>query len=165
MVTTARTPWTLPPERQEPGLRPRRQRRGRAIVVAWPPTHWSTLPVPDTFDQSGIDAAAKSAAGALGLAGALPLVLWRRRKINQRLTEKHQGFLRPVPPGRVPSQIADLPRSVPFRGRAAKGRATDAATGMSRTRRYAAEGHGKVGSALSGIAVAPGCVLFLGGFV
>ncbi|WP_372344099.1 hypothetical protein [Streptomyces sp. KL116D] len=44
--------------------------------------------MPDTFDQSGIDAAAKSAApGALGLAGALPLVLWRRRKINQRLTE------------------------------------------------------------------------------
>ncbi|MEV3858410.1 signal peptidase I [Streptomyces sp. NPDC050095] len=34
---------------------------------------------------------------------------------------------------------------------------------MSRTRR-AAEGHGKVGSVLSGIAVALGCVLFLGGF-
>ncbi|MCQ4210547.1 signal peptidase I [Streptomyces longispororuber] len=60
---------------------------GRAIVVAWPPTHWSTLPVPDTFDQSGIDAAASAAPGALGLAGAVPLVLWRRRKINQRLTE------------------------------------------------------------------------------
>ncbi|MFJ8824474.1 signal peptidase I [Streptomyces sp. NPDC102467] len=60
---------------------------GRAIVVAWPPTHWSTLPVPDTFDQPGINAAAGAAPGALGLAGALPLVLWRRRKINQRLTE------------------------------------------------------------------------------
>ncbi|MFI6880743.1 signal peptidase I [Streptomyces sp. NPDC050400] len=35
---------------------------------------------------------------------------------------------------------------------------------MSTTRRTA-EGHGKVGSALSGIAVALGCVLFLGGFV
>ncbi|MCX4829637.1 MULTISPECIES: signal peptidase I [unclassified Streptomyces] len=35
---------------------------------------------------------------------------------------------------------------------------------MSRTRRTN-EGHGKVGSALSGIAVALGCVLFLGGFV
>ncbi|MEV5611691.1 signal peptidase I [Streptomyces sp. NPDC052225] len=35
---------------------------------------------------------------------------------------------------------------------------------MSRTRRTA-EGRGKVGSALSGIAVALGCVLFLGGFV
>ncbi|MCX5531011.1 signal peptidase I [Streptomyces sp. NBC_00006] len=60
---------------------------GRAIVVAWPPTHWSTLPVPDTFDQSGINAVANVAPGALGLAGAAPLVLWRRRKINQRVTE------------------------------------------------------------------------------
>ncbi|MFJ4716162.1 signal peptidase I [Streptomyces sp. NPDC088785] len=35
---------------------------------------------------------------------------------------------------------------------------------MSRTRRTG-EGHGKAGSVLSGIAVALGCVLFLGGFV
>nr|WP_206440071.1 signal peptidase I [Streptomyces scabichelini] len=49
---------------------------GRAIVVAWPPTRWSTLPVPDTFDQ-GLSAAAPA---ALGLTGALPLVLWRRRR-------------------------------------------------------------------------------------
>ncbi|MEU2232439.1 signal peptidase I [Streptomyces vietnamensis] len=27
---------------------------GRAVVVAWPLTHWSTLPVPDTFDQPGL---------------------------------------------------------------------------------------------------------------
>ncbi|MFD7294996.1 signal peptidase I [Streptomyces sp. NPDC059897] len=60
---------------------------GRAIVVAWPPTHWSTLPVPDTFDQSGLNAVANVAPGALGLAGAAPLVLWRRRKINQRVTD------------------------------------------------------------------------------
>ncbi|MEV5611692.1 signal peptidase I [Streptomyces sp. NPDC052225] len=64
---------------------------GRAIVVAWPPTHWSTLPVPDTFDQSGINAAASAAPGALGLAGAVPLVLWRRRKINKSLTEGNTG--------------------------------------------------------------------------
>jgi signal peptidase I len=50
---------------------------GRAIVVAWPPTRWSTLPVPDTYDQ-GLSAAA--APGVLGLAGAVPLVLWRRKK-------------------------------------------------------------------------------------
>ncbi|WP_322724740.1 signal peptidase I [Streptomyces spongiae] len=50
---------------------------GRAIVVAWPPTRWSTLPVPDTFDQD-LSAAAP---GALGLAGAVPLVLWRRRRL------------------------------------------------------------------------------------
>ncbi|MFJ7045934.1 signal peptidase I [Streptomyces sp. NPDC101112] len=50
---------------------------GRAIVVAWPPTRWSTLPIPDTFDQN-LSAAAP---GALGLAGAVPLVLWRRRRL------------------------------------------------------------------------------------
>jgi len=49
---------------------------GRAIVIAWPPTRWATLPVPDTFDQD-LSAAAP---GALGLAGAVPLVLWRRRR-------------------------------------------------------------------------------------
>ncbi|QPP06333.1 signal peptidase I [Streptomyces bathyalis] len=54
---------------------------GRAIVVAWPITHWSPLPVPDTFDQKGL--ASKVAEGvpaAAGLAGAVPLVLWRRRR-------------------------------------------------------------------------------------
>ncbi|MEU6659840.1 signal peptidase I [Streptomyces sp. NPDC046821] len=56
---------------------------GRAIVVAWPPTHWTTLPIPDTFDQPGIKAAMGAAPGALGLAGAAPLVLWRRRRLTQ----------------------------------------------------------------------------------
>ncbi|MFE7076030.1 signal peptidase I [Streptomyces sp. NPDC057620] len=51
---------------------------GRAIVVAWPPTRWSTLPVPDTFDQN-LTAAAP---GALGFVGAVPLVLWRRRRLT-----------------------------------------------------------------------------------
>lgn len=55
---------------------------GRAIVVAWPVTRWSTLPVPDTFEQQG--PAAKAAAGApavIGVAGALPMVLWRRKRL------------------------------------------------------------------------------------
>ena len=59
---------------------------GRALVVAWPPSRWSTLPVPDTFDQ-GLGAAA--APGALGLAGAAPLVLWHRRRLivgNRRIS-------------------------------------------------------------------------------
>jgi signal peptidase I len=56
---------------------------GRAIVVAWPPTRWSTLPIPDTFDQ-GLNSVAPS---ALGLTGAVPLVLWRRRRRTARLTE------------------------------------------------------------------------------
>ncbi|MFD1658378.1 signal peptidase I [Streptomyces caeni] len=55
---------------------------GRAIVIAWPPTRWDTLPVPDTFDQ-GLGAMAP---GALGLTGAVPLVLWRRRRLTAPLT-------------------------------------------------------------------------------
>ncbi|MEW2633204.1 signal peptidase I [Streptomyces sp. NPDC048389] len=55
---------------------------GRAVVVAWPLDRWSTLPVPDTFEQPGIGSAAAAlpaAPAALGLAGAVPVVLWRRR--------------------------------------------------------------------------------------
>ncbi len=56
---------------------------GRAVVVAWPIDRWSVLSVPDTFDQPGLSAAAMSAApGALGLVGAVPLVLWRRRRLT-----------------------------------------------------------------------------------
>ncbi|MEV7196195.1 signal peptidase I [Streptomyces sp. NPDC093510] len=55
---------------------------GRAIVIAWPPTRWATLPKPDTFDQPGINALSSAAPGALGLAGAVPLVLWRRRRLT-----------------------------------------------------------------------------------
>ncbi|MCX5105535.1 signal peptidase I [Streptomyces sp. NBC_00264] len=55
---------------------------GRAVVVAWPINRWATLPVPDTFDQPGISAAAGLAPGAVGIAGALPLVLWRRRRLT-----------------------------------------------------------------------------------
>ncbi|MER6117683.1 signal peptidase I [Streptomyces sp. A0642] len=55
---------------------------GRAIVVAWPVNRWATLPVPKTFDQPGINAAAGLAPGALGVAGALPLVFWRRRRLT-----------------------------------------------------------------------------------
>ncbi|MFE9398959.1 signal peptidase I [Streptomyces flavidovirens] len=62
---------------------------GRAIVVAWPVNRWSMLSVPGTFDQQGLNAAgvAMSAApGALGLAGAVPLVLWRRRRLTRGRT-------------------------------------------------------------------------------
>ncbi|WP_406203524.1 signal peptidase I [Kitasatospora sp. NBC_01560] len=50
---------------------------GRAFVVAWPVNHWSTLPVPETFDQKGLAAAAPLVpplAGAVGAVGLLPLV-------------------------------------------------------------------------------------------
>ncbi|MFJ7060332.1 signal peptidase I [Streptomyces microflavus] len=55
---------------------------GRAIVVAWPVGRWATLPIPGTFDQPGLNAAAAMAPAALGVAGALPLVLWRRRRLT-----------------------------------------------------------------------------------
>jgi signal peptidase I len=43
---------------------------GRAFVVAWPPTRWSTLPVPGTFDQPGINAATAAVPDALGPRGS-----------------------------------------------------------------------------------------------
>jgi signal peptidase I len=54
---------------------------GRAIVIAWPLDRWSTLSVPSTFDQPGLSAAASMAPSALGFAGAVPIVLWRRRRL------------------------------------------------------------------------------------
>ncbi|WP_437112366.1 signal peptidase I [Streptomyces cinnamoneus] len=60
---------------------------GRAIVIAWPVNRWSTLPVPSTFDQPGLSAAAAVAPPALGLAGAVPLVLWRRRRALRKDAE------------------------------------------------------------------------------
>nr|WP_269859009.1 signal peptidase I [Streptomyces sp. RPT161] len=61
---------------------------GRAIVVAWPVTRWSTLPIPSTFDQPGINAAAAGAVPAVGgLAGAVPLVLLRRRRMVKKQRE------------------------------------------------------------------------------
>ncbi|MCM2576624.1 signal peptidase I [Streptomyces meridianus] len=53
---------------------------GRAVVVAWPVNRWSALSVPATFDQPGLGAATTAAPAALGVAGAVPIVLWRRRR-------------------------------------------------------------------------------------
>ncbi|MEU5096053.1 signal peptidase I [Streptomyces sp. NPDC020996] len=59
---------------------------GRAVVIAWPINRWDTLPVPDTFDQPGLNdrssasRALTAAPDALALAGAVPLVPWRRRR-------------------------------------------------------------------------------------
>ncbi|WP_165845738.1 signal peptidase I [Streptacidiphilus pinicola] len=62
---------------------------GRAIVVAWPISHWKTLPIPDTFSQPGItnQALALSASypSVVGLAAAVPITwLNRRRKLRQK---------------------------------------------------------------------------------
>jgi signal peptidase I len=69
------------------GMVPVKQVVGRAIVRAWPINRWGTLPVPDTFDQQGIDQQSPEAAGALPVAPSgvalsvvVPLVVWRRRR-------------------------------------------------------------------------------------
>ncbi|KOX35784.1 MULTISPECIES: signal peptidase I [unclassified Streptomyces] len=60
---------------------------GRAVVVAWPVTRWATLPVPTVFDDPALNKAMAAAPlGAASLAGALPLVLWRRKKQLARHT-------------------------------------------------------------------------------
>ncbi len=55
---------------------------GRAIVIAWPINRWDNLPVPDTFerDLNARSAALTVAPQGLALAGAVPLVLWRRQR-------------------------------------------------------------------------------------
>ncbi|WP_443609198.1 signal peptidase I [Actinacidiphila acididurans] len=58
---------------------------GRAIVVAWPINRWTALSIPGTFSQPGINAAGTAAPAAVGLAGAVPLVLIRRRRLLKRL--------------------------------------------------------------------------------
>jgi signal peptidase I len=54
---------------------------GRAIVIAWPINRWDWLEIPSTFSQPGISAAGTAVPAAAGLAGALPLVLVRRRRL------------------------------------------------------------------------------------
>ncbi|QOV35267.1 signal peptidase I [Streptomyces ferrugineus] len=66
------------------GMVPVDQVVGRAIVIAWPVNRWDALSVPDTFDQNlnARSAALTVAPQGLALAGAVPLVLWRRRRIQ-----------------------------------------------------------------------------------
>ncbi|MBB5930168.1 signal peptidase I [Streptomyces echinatus] len=65
---------------------------GRAIVKAWPINRWGTLPIPDTFDQPGLDqqsAAASLTVAPQGMAVAavLPLAVWRRRRTDRTGTQ------------------------------------------------------------------------------
>ncbi|MEV0736363.1 signal peptidase I [Streptomyces sp. NPDC050549] len=68
------------------GMVPVKEVVGRAIVKAWPINRWGTLPIPDTFDQTGINTRASAsrlltaAPEGLALVGVLPLALWRRRR-------------------------------------------------------------------------------------
>ncbi|MEV7436222.1 signal peptidase I [Streptomyces griseoviridis] len=76
------------------GMVPVKDVVGRAIVIAWPVNRWSTLPVPDTFDQPGLSDQKTSAApltvapNAVALVGAVPVALWwRRRRIAPEVTK------------------------------------------------------------------------------
>ncbi|MGW2486570.1 signal peptidase I [Streptomyces sp. NPDC001606] len=59
---------------------------GRAIVKAWPVNRWGTLPIPDTFDQPGLDRQSSAAASltvapeGLAVAAVVPVAVWRRRR-------------------------------------------------------------------------------------
>ncbi len=58
---------------------------GRASWIIWPPSRWTDLPIPATFQQAGLRAAA-DAASLPGLAGGSALaagaLAWRRRRRN-----------------------------------------------------------------------------------
>ncbi|MEZ0090722.1 signal peptidase I [Streptacidiphilus sp. EB129] len=72
---------------------------GRAIVVAWPLSHWATLPIPSTFSQAGINTQAAGPVGALlvndpavaGLIGAVPLTYLQRRYRIRRADRSERG--------------------------------------------------------------------------
>jgi len=54
---------------------------GRAFVVVWPPSRVKMLPIPETFEQPALAAAALPATPlALGFAGAIPITLLIRRR-------------------------------------------------------------------------------------
>jgi signal peptidase I len=50
------------------GFIPESEVIGRAFLIVWPPSHWSVLSIPSTFDQPGIDSPAKTAAARVGQA-------------------------------------------------------------------------------------------------
>ncbi|GAA3099020.1 hypothetical protein GCM10017600_13230 [Streptosporangium carneum] len=56
---------------------------GRAFVIVWPFSRAAIIPIPDTFNQPALKAAVaagEAAPFAAGVAGAVPIVLWRRRR-------------------------------------------------------------------------------------
>ncbi|MCS0604267.1 signal peptidase I [Streptomyces sp. LP11] len=78
------------------GMVPVDQVVGRAIVKAWPINRWGTLPVPDTFDQPGLDRQSSAAASltvapqGMAVAAVLPVVVWRRRRADRLRTTTEQ---------------------------------------------------------------------------
>jgi signal peptidase I len=59
---------------------------GRAFVIIWPSSRWTDLPIPNTFGQVGLQAAALAASlpgTAASTALASGFLLWRRRRRNR----------------------------------------------------------------------------------
>ncbi len=52
---------------------------GRAFVIVWPLSRFGVLPIPATFEQKALAAAAPAAPLLFGVAGAVPLTLLQRR--------------------------------------------------------------------------------------
>ncbi len=70
------------------GMIPENKVIGRAFVIVWPPSQWRILPIPATFGQEGIKAAAGASASAVpavaGVAVAIPLTRLHRRARRSR---------------------------------------------------------------------------------
>ncbi len=71
---------------------------GRAFIIIWPPSHWRILPIPDTFEQPKLNAAAgtvtaREAAGVLSArlepAAAVP-VTWLQRRVRLRAARRRK---------------------------------------------------------------------------
>jgi signal peptidase I len=58
---------------------------GRAFVVIWPTSRWGTLPIPATFQQPALHAAAAatSVPGLFGGSVAAGVLVWRRRRTRR----------------------------------------------------------------------------------
>ncbi len=64
---------------------------GRAFVVVWPLDRLAILPIPATFEQKALAAAAPAVPLVLGVAGALPVPLLRRRIGRGRVRGRMAG--------------------------------------------------------------------------
>ena len=64
----------------EDGTIPESSVIGRAFAVIWPPSDWKGLGVPSTFSQPGLSTEIATSPPLLGLVGAVPITLVRRRR-------------------------------------------------------------------------------------
>jgi signal peptidase I len=89
------------------GTIPENEVVGRAFLKVWPPSRFGDLPIPDTFKQTTLNAAAvldwpgPSAATAVAL--TTPLLIWRRRsrrRVPQPRRARAGGHRRGPRPGR-----------------------------------------------------------------